>query len=240
MKTSDKQPNEIHRFKCNDWEDFIAKLRKRVGRLGGQRIYRGHANLEWKLSSRWERWLLQLKGGDANRNVADLFGPGAFKAIRDQYLQRFKDLAVGLPGLRTDFPMSDDDWWALGRHHGLVTPLLDWTRSPYVAAFFAFTEYAEMLNPGFKTGSGTAAIQFGAGSVAVWALVPGDDLEREGEFEIITARKDVFHRQRAQQGVFTHLTHDVHVDLESYLKSRDLGKYLECFEIPGQEMGKAL
>ena len=41
--------------------------------------------------------------------------------------------------------------------------------------------------------------------------------------------------------MFTRLTHDVHVDLEAYLKARGIcKKYLECFVISGQEMGRAL
>src|SRR5262249_30621763 len=84
--------------------------------------------------------------------------------------------------------------------------------------------------------------------IAIWSFMPSrlsDRDELPKELEILKARLDIGHRQRAQRGVFTRLNHDSHFDLEAYLCSLlptleapqpPLRKYL----IPGREAAKAL
>ena len=62
------------------------------------------------------------------------FSSGGLATNEQHMLRLFKDQAV--PHL--DFtPRNDWEWLAIAQHHGLPTRLLDWTRNPLVAAFFA-------------------------------------------------------------------------------------------------------
>jgi hypothetical protein len=87
--------------------------------------FRGHADENWKLQPSLERLALRY---DDIRGGAESYVLRAFKRRAHHYLR-------DLPEERETL-----EWLALMRHHGAPTRLLDWTKSPYVAAFFATAE----------------------------------------------------------------------------------------------------
>ncbi len=231
---------------CSSWEDFQRRLRVREGKMFGTRIYRGHRDPTWLLQSIFERWLWRVSG---KNRWGELTEKGSVEAIRDQYLKDFKRHARSLPGI--DIPGRDELWWPLARHYGVVTPLLDWTVSPYIAAFFAFEDYLGSTNPGFRSGMGRVGLGLegggvvlgGPGVIAVWELILADDLRKHGELDVLTPDLPFLaaaQRIRAQRSVLTWLHDDVHLDIESFLASRKLTHLLTCFEIPMRETGKAI
>lgn len=87
--------------------------------LGQSFIYRGVSSTSHKLIPKLGR--CRFKSSNITKPERTMF-------------RLFKEQAV--PYL-TFVPQDDWDWLALAQHHGLPTRLLDWTRNPLVAAYFA-------------------------------------------------------------------------------------------------------
>lgn len=113
-------------------------------------IWRGQRDSAWNLESSLDR-LLHGKS------------PSVRNELAKRHLEKFKYAARGRRGAHPARIDDENEWWALGQHHGLATPLLDWTESPFVALYFAF----EKTQPPKSR------------KRAVWALGPLSDKNKE-------------------------------------------------------------
>lgn len=119
-----------HEEVVGDWSQFTELLDKIVTPLPDQRhhfFYRGQVCKDWRLESSIFRQLKNKKN--------DL--PRCFEIEQDSKKEFESQLHLHMDP--AGLPKTNDwlEWWALMQHYDAPTRLLDWTTSPYVAAYFA-------------------------------------------------------------------------------------------------------
>lgn len=108
----------------DNWHNLAVLINKYFTHYNGY-IFRGQADADWKLESTLSRAL--------QKHYPDTKDYGKLIV---KHLEEFKENIRGRCEVELN-TASNEELWALGQHFGLYTPLLDWTRSPYVALFFS-------------------------------------------------------------------------------------------------------
>lgn len=132
-KSHAEKNSEIVPSNINSWKEF----KEHVSQLPSRKfIFRGQKEAKsWRLRSHFHR-----SGRADTKRLIYQDIPELFRAT------------VNLTAHKFNLSNADElgAFYALVQHHGYPTPLLDWTYSPYVAAYFAFSEIPKLNEPGAK------------------------------------------------------------------------------------------
>ena len=190
------------------WEQFTDEMERRYrdhasrcvphARISSL-LFRGHGDSEWKLETTLERAISE------QLSLVEYY----------RIIRRIQPQLETLSGMKWETPTVSDyaDWarelkpvsesellavpyFAYLRHHGFPSPLLDWTRSPYVAAFFAFRQLVK--------GATHASIY----TYLEWANSHKSATTGQPEIRGIGARFSVHKRHFIQQSEYTICTVD--------------------------------
>lgn len=210
----------VQKVEISSWKYFMDLVNEQFLNYNTY-VYRGHGDSLWKLEPTIDRVIKTPSSND-----------------REELLNNFKYATRGRRGSNPSELKTDNDWWALGQHHGLFTPLLDWSESPFVALYFAITK----------------AIELGTESCTVWALsqysidlnnhtirsndhIPTINLHKQ-TVKIVRPLSDENDRLVNQRGLFTRGPNNV--DIENWIKTfhsgPDRGHELYQIVIPRHEL----
>lgn len=153
-------------------------------------IFRGQKDKSWKLQPTFDR-IVSIHSSD-------------YATRKSEHLVKFKYYSRGRLKLEHRSQLlNDNDWWAIGQHNGLTTPLLDWTDSPFIAAYFAFEEENKKIP--------TERI--------IYAIATDYIKEySENKIELFYSHNDENPRLINQRGLFT-IAKDK-IDIETHIKKR--------------------
>lgn len=183
--------HKITRERFNGWADFKANLfdalpGKRSAQLLGRHIFRGQGDENWGLISSFDR--RRPDGCTKNRQLE-----------ANKWIEWFMDELLWRTPQK--YVRGSFELLSLAQHVGLPTRLLDWSWSPYVAAFFAYAE-------------GVVNSSCAEADPAIWVIdVESFSSAPTEDVELIRPIDGDNVRMRNQNGLFTLLkTNDLTLD----------------------------
>lgn len=145
MKPSNRDPGPWKEVSCEngmrivetaDFPSFFQFVNAGFGDYDCEHLWRGQRCGSWEITSALAR---------TGKNES-------------QHLHYFRDAIARCTNIEYDISNNntrrDEEMlklWALGQHHGLATPLIDWTIYPFVALFFAFAEQPQTEDSDFRS-----------------------------------------------------------------------------------------
>ena len=211
------------KINCESWSEFKELLYKTLyvnNKFVNKKYYfRGQRDSNWEIESSFDRYYksffqyMKTNKTDIENEILSTFQMNCKKIYKD--LKNF----------------TREEWLALGQHYGLPTRLVDWSLSPYIAAFFAF--------------SGTEYYTYSDNAVSVYAIDTEHNIwNRESGIKLIQELSVENEHQIKQMGVFTYNSSNENT-IESYLnymasKNENIEKCMMKFIIPLHENKNAL
>jgi len=165
------------------WDEFKNELYKDLfsdGRYhSSQYVFRGQRDSNWSLEPSFDRWYRVW--GDKNDRIA------LARRTMEEFIK-----ACHEQGHDIDEDPDGLEALSLAQHYGVPTRLLDWTDSPYVAAYFAFDAHIALTE------------KAECDTIAIWALKSGVPIwSKDLGVELVRPIRRGNSRLRNQYGLFT-------------------------------------
>lgn len=201
----------IHDIKLESWSEF----KTLIGRIVGEQYwgpdperfwFRGHAEAAWPLTSSFDRLFAKTdpaRKRTIHQTMLDTLRDRLEVSEEESVIRTRRELRNETTGLALN------EMAALAQHYGTPTRMLDWSESPYIAAFFAFSDFSRM-GQSIRESEGDCAIVALDTLASAWNSETGVSL--------VVANRRNSSRLRHQRGVFT-LNSSISACLEDYCEA---------------------